>query len=600
MDYSSLSSWMAPEAAIAALMSGEMASPPAPSDASDAPKEGESSWKLWAGRRAGEKDYVFGDFSRGMFSQAKDLIRDNKHKMADVALQARESFEKSVASRAEDLLEAEGKASPSGTAAVPKESSFSEETKAERWWCLACQAAHKGHTPAREPLERPEDARGCLEVRLLSLGSSEEPLSHAGGRPAIEPVCQFALEGKTTGALRLPKAEGEEGDADEAACTNEARFYFKEVVGSDLRVHLWDRGDTRFGLGFEDQTFCGGAFVPLSTIIQMGSRSLSDQFSNESFDIKLKVKLLPLSMVRTKNKLEPCDATGAKQPSNQHGCVVLHLKLQLYGTPAKLRYAEPVLVASRTAVTGHISDVGGTLKAAAFTVTRAGRAADLAFLLVGLEKCRSDPLSLILLQLWWAWTALRAPAWAWPTMVAILLPVISWRSGGPPPSARDSLYVADEDDKGSIVERTQRAVAGAAKVQQNILQITDDLTGIVVPVEKVKFALTGEDPFTSAVFSGLVLIISVMAGISLQLLILFADWGLLRPIVWLLGGCLLMPQSCRQVLFNASLELSELQKKYAGDQLSRMASAMWLRVPDAVETSHLDLCLRYTLELVPQ
>mmetsp|Transcript_83696 Transcript_83696/g.270621 ORF Transcript_83696/g.270621 Transcript_83696/m.270621 type:complete len:601 (+) Transcript_83696:49-1851(+) len=545
----------------------------------------EASWKNWSRRKDGEQKYKFGDFSRGFLTKATEAVRDTKHKASEAALSTKESIEQRVASRAEALLDAgEEPKSPDDALLIPR------ITQGERWWCQVCQSAHKNHKRGDLSEERPPNARGSLEVQVLSVGGGpEDPIRDAGGKAASKPVCQLALGERLTGAL-----QADDGDL---GCAAVATLFFEEIVVADLKVHVWDRGNAKFNLGFEDKAFCGGAFVPLALVLRHAgpptlAEALADRLKREVYEVTLKVNLLPLPLIRAKRKLEAAETSGAKELPTTHGFVVLRLRLQLFQPLAELHIAEPVLLAPRPSTVG--ADPSSTLKAVATTRARTGRALNVSTVMEGLDQLREEPVSLMLLQLWWAFTSLKAPLWCWPSLFVLALSWALREVGGGP--AEEVLYVNDTKSPGHI-EKAKRAMKTAAKAQQSIGQLTDSMAGFAAQIEKVKFALSGEDPFVSAVFAAAVAAASIAAGVGIQLATLLAAFGLLRPLIWVPGVCALLPRRLRKAQTAAAQLAKELINEKLGDKARRRAKALWQRIPDGPETTHVALCGQYAVEL---
>lgn len=588
---------------------GESVLPSASSQSAGQAVQKESTWKVFSRRRDGDHDYKFGDISRGVMLMAAEAVRDVRHKGAEVGLNLQESLDKHISSRAVDLLKEHG--AEGGEHQSPKvEGSVSDATRAERWWCQVCRMAHEfGQVSAEDLRIPPSNARGKVNIKVLAFGceGSEGTVLDGSGSAAEQPVCQLSVEEKLTGGFEVTKDTKSGADPHEG--TDVATFYFSELIGCDLRVHVWDQRNARFIMGFEDKGFCGGGFVPLSTIVQRCSRSLkqsvNDQLHREVFEAKVKVTLLPLPLIRAKYKLEAADTSGAKELPKPHGWVLLRVRLQLFEPPARLRVAEPVLVATNGLTGGVIHDPANTLKSAGGAIGRTGKAANFVPLLSkGFDTLREEFLTLIALQLWWALTALKAPLCCWPALITLLLPAFSWACqkncsvlGGT--DAKFELYVDRESKSPGGMEQVHLALHGAAKVQQTILQLSDNLTSVAAEVERVRYALSGEDPFLSGVLAGGVFVGSIFAGIGVQMLLWLASWGLLRYIVWVVGTCALLPRSLRDLQLMGAIQLAKLINEAIDDKASRMAKALWQRIPDSVETTHVALCERHVLEVTP-
>lgn len=565
----------------------------------------------WGRRNDADKEIKIGDITRNMMSKAADFVRDIKHQAGDNALKLRENIEERVVANAAGLLDEEDQ-----DRLAYQAGGTSQTSAAERWWCNACQHAHKRHVNKEEGTAKKHVVqRGYVDVRVLSMGEGEEnPIRKAGGKPALEPVCQFALDGEVTGHLQLTKSNcsppgpSEALNDDEASdAAAEARLYFQEIVGSDLRIHVWDKQDPKFSLGFEDQCFCGGAFIPLALILQHGSKVWTDKYQFLSFDAIFRVNLMCLRLVRTRNKLELAETSGVTKPKHDFGHVTIGIRLTLNQPLKNLAVSEPVLLEPRPSAHkgGHISDPALTLKAAANTMGRVARVVNTAEWSQVADELREVPAYLCGVHLWWAYITLRSSPWQWPALLTLILPLFSWchasstsikKQCGRNLDSEDCLYV-EEQCLG--MERVQQAMKGVARIQVNILQLTDKITNIVVQAEKLRYVVLGTDVFTSAVFFGLLLVCSILAGLALETAIFISDCGLFRPFVWLCGCCFLVPLNLRTVLGRAFADVLEWKRKHIGDRLSRMTAAMWQRIPDVTETLHLDLCQRHVVQAVP-
>lgn len=179
-------------------------------------------------------------------------VREVRHKMANSFLGVREGSEKWARDFVGGLAQDDAGMKEKAQVAT----SLNPAEAPERWWYSSCQDAHRMHTPEEDPPAPPERIpgfRGCLEVKVLAL-ECDPPLLRTDGYKAIDPICQLSIDGRSTGGLR-PADAGDDGQV--TVCS--ARFPVHEVLGSDLRVNVFDRGCSSFTMGFEHLAFCGGA-----------------------------------------------------------------------------------------------------------------------------------------------------------------------------------------------------------------------------------------------------------------------------------------------------------------------------------------------------
>jgi len=635
-----MNSLTSPEGGVAATALGESPESTGPSiptnSVSSASASKEQTWKTFAGRKGGSKNYQFGDFSRGFMARAAEVVREAKHHAGEELLKTQETLEQKMAERVEGFLDEKERQAAAAKEESPenREQRQSQATRLERWWRQACQLAHRKQPPnIDKPLEeQPEGTKGWVEVQVVAFGEGpEKPVLDANGSPATHPVCQLALDDRLTSALEvatsLPavaarsgdskgsnedgnKAEGEEDeeeDDEEDAITSadSATFFFSELVGSDIRVHIWDSGNSGFRMGFEDTGFCGGAFIPLSTFYRRPGTvtdRMAQQMQCTDFESLVKVKLLPLTIMRAKSKLVPAEVSGAKDPEIEHGTVTLRVRLKLLAPYAKLRFQEEVNVTPSGLVSHQINDAGSTLKAAAGAIGRVGKTTQLFTLLHdGLHGLRESATSVVLLQLWWGFTAIKAPASLWPSLFALLFLAMAWSTsrqlGGMAAcgTKNANLFVEDSDTPGQL-EKISQTVKSLAKVQYSILTTSDNLSLAAIQVERVWYALSGDDTFASATAAAVILGVAALTGIAIETVKMACDRGLLRPIIWVLGLSLWVPQSVRDAQKRFGNDCADFLQGQFDDKLARRVSALWQRIPDAMETAHVTLAEQYCID----
>lgn len=575
-----------------------------PSSASATHKASDLSWKKWAGRRDGEGGYKVGDLSRRFLTTVQSGVRDTRHKMADTLLSVKEGAEKHVRERVEGLVEAEEedeKGKSQGAKNVV--------TARERWWYRACQEAHRDHTPESDPAYPPEgslgdvqgsqegNVRGCLEVTFLHV-ADEPRLLCTNGENAKEPACQLYHAGVFSGALHLLDSAAAR-DADQNV-VNSARFLVREIAGWDLQVNMFDKASSAFACGFEDKSFCGGAFVPLSSIIQRGMRVDGAQCA---FEASMTLRLLPLIVLQNNCKLTPFDSSGRKRPKSEHGSILLKLKLTLLASPESLLVSEPVIESDRReCVQVKLSEPTSILKAVAASVARTGLALNMEPLKATVDELREEMLPAAILYSWWTLVALLVPVWTLPTCVALVLPIFSWKwrsvvsrlaANDPPRLYGDEL--PDPNHDATPAERVRDAVKGAAKVHTTLMNLTETLNDFSSQVEKAKMFAFFADTNQVAILGAVVLAASCVASVFSRIVLLIFEYGGLRYAIWLSGCCVLLPQLGRATLAAWTARAEAFRKSIMDDTLERKLMCFWRRLPDGIEAIHLKLCERYVL-----
>ena len=552
----------------------------------------ESSWKEWSGREEGNDAYKLGDISRGFFQQVQTGMRDLKHKVADKALSFKEKNENLAVEYVRELAAADE--SVKDIAQNTLEETSKAATSAERFWVGVCKDAHRDHSEELQEADHsgsfePQGGSSCgtLQVEILQFG--EEPVLRADGKPATKPVLVASLHGRRSGALR-------------PGGSTAASFQVMELLGSDLGVYTFDRGSSKFAIGMEDQAFCGGCLVPLTTLMQLCMKpslwdGMRSSFSQRLFRADVRLWLLPLAVVRGKRKLEGGDVTGAMLPKVQLTSVVLRLTLSLTNTPASLCFRPsegphggPPLAGSQK---GHVSDPFSVVKAAGMAVARISLALKMDLWKAAADDMRESLLLSPLLVAWWTLMVLVAPLWAWPLLLQLVVSLFAWTLSSlslrARPEEQRRLY-ADEGDAPS-----KDLMKEAVKAQLHIMQLTNSLNAAASNIEKVKFVLTVEDPC----LSGICLMAALLVSLVLCIPALILHWimlsGFWRYFVWLPGACAVMPKALRSPVFQFVWKLEQQRQELMGDDLDRMLQGFWQRMPDATEASHLHLFKQYVL-----
>ncbi|CAE7213586.1 unnamed protein product [Symbiodinium pilosum] len=512
-------------------------------------------------------------------------MRDLKHKVADKALSFKENHETLAVEYVRELAAADEEVKD--IAQNTLEETSKATTSAERFWVGVCKDAHRDHAEASEPSQKPEGPGcGTLQVEVLNLG--EETLVRADGKPAAKPVLVMSLHGNRSGALR-------------PGTCNAASFQVMEVLGSDLGVYAFDRGSSKFAIGMEDQAFCGGCLVPLTTLTQRCMKKrfwdvLRSSFSQQVFQADVKLQLLPLHVVRGKWKLEPGEVTGASQPKVQLGSVVLRLTLSLDNTPALLcfrpsdGFQRPAMVESHR---GHVSDPFSVLKAAGLAVGRISFALKMDLWKATVDDMRDSLLFSPLLVAWWTLTVLVAPLWTWPFLVQLALSLFAWRlyslSLQAPVSERRRLYA---DEGGGVSKDLMKE---AMKAQLHIMQLTDSVNAAASQIEKVKFIVAMEDRCLSTICLAAALAISFMLCLPALMLHWIMLSGFWRYLLWLPGSCAVLPKALRSPIFQFLSKLEQQRQELMGNDLERILEGFWQRMPNGTEASHLYLFKEYVL-----
>lgn len=514
------------------------------------------------------------DVNWGLLNRTTRLIRDAKLGMACLALDVKERYEKKTSDMVKNLVY-----KPEEDAGQISETS--QVTNSVRSWVQICAAAHATHS--KEEPEVPEDSCGCLEVKFLAFGSEPEVCLERSGYPASEPALQLVCERSITGAMH--PADCLEDDQEKNPF---ARFHIQELAHCDLYVYVWDRNNSNFSLGFEDAAFCGGAFVPLLALVRNG------KFFNDQFEARVKVQLLPLQVVRAQRKMQ---VTECAKPQHELGHLFLHIKLKLKQPSVKLLYLSPFTQPVRRA-NAHVSNPVAVIMSAAEALWRANIVSDYTVWLDAADSLRESPLCMIALQFWLAFTVIQAPLAMWPFLVVLLLPLLSWKLHCAwKENGKELQLYADETKKDN--RSTMHAIADA---QVAILGFTEWVVDLCTKVEKLKFVLSVVDKRTTLLFIPIILC-SLIAGVALQLAILFGRFGLMRPSVWLIGAHTLLPRAGRQAIEEA---WERFQARWMpaseGEETEQAAwGFLWRylkRIPDMDEETHLQLCERFAIEVL--
>jgi len=550
----------------------------------------------------------------------------------------------------------------------------------QRWWTAACAAAHHPHKIAEDPPEPPEralaplegpatdqvsgtggtgtdatshrEALGCLEVELLHF-SNEPPLTCHDGNVAASPVCQLALGGRCTGALRPRPAGGsasvgsplsgssrqvgasaeltevkhepsaaalgeqsppsEEGrrvrqKPDLEREVSSARFLVDEIVGCDLRVHVFDGDSKKFSFGSEDRAFCGGAFVPLSSIVRHHA-GLGGPISGllcQTFEAELAVKLLPLDAVRMARKLQKAETTGLERPSVTGGLgyVVLRLRLTVYDwvpawmytkLPYRGQHAEVYLDGAQ------VDNPMSILKAMGKSMERLSRALNPRIFLDAMERLQERAATAVLIHALWAYTCLWAPVWKVPGCVVAAIVILAAEVSCVNKEVAESprLYreeLGDDVADLSRMERTKHKVHQAVKMELRMMKFASAVTKVAIVAEKVRYILTLQDPKLSVLI--LALLCCCLAGATAALRVAAAVFGRQASFVFAwAGGCvLLLPargrDGCRQLVQRL---IAEKERRLGRGRLKPMVLALWRRIPDGLEAQHCELAESYVL-----
>ncbi|CAJ1448703.1 unnamed protein product [Effrenium voratum] len=375
------------------------------SESSNPQASAKESWRAWSGRDAGSEAYKFGDFSRGLFSQMKAGVLDLKQKANDTALSLKEEHEQRAVEYVRGLAaEDEEVAEISQNALEVKET-----TSAERFWADLRKDAHTDHDQTNEDLDS-EEFCGALRVEVVQLGSEGRPLAKAD-KKALKPILLLSLHNKRSGGLK-----------ESQSCA----FQVRHVVGADLGVYTYDRAGSKFDIGMEDASFCGGCAVPLTAILERDAQStLKSSFSQTRFEARVVLNLLPLALVRSGRKLEPGEVTGAKRPQEELGTVTLKLSLELKQSPAQLYFQPFRGELPATVIRGHVSDPFSVIRAAGLAIARISFALKMDQWKAAMDEMREGMLSPVLI-LWWTYLVLVTPVWTWPLLFNLFLGLFAW------------------------------------------------------------------------------------------------------------------------------------------------------------------------------
>lgn len=545
------------------------------------------SWKSWAGREEhGGEEYKFGDITRGLFQQTTSVVRDIKHKVADTALSLKEGHEQRAVNFVRDLAKEDDAVKEMAESTV---GSSSTTTSGERLWCGLCQDAHTDHRSEFDAALQRKGALGTLEVELQTVGAVP-PLLRSDGSKAVKPVCLFSLGLLRTAALRPGDTEGE--------VISKAIFSISEVADSDLGVFFFDRASIKFQTGSEDAAFCGGCFVPLTSVIEESSKGrFTECLRGQTFEATIGVELLPLEVMRAKQKLVPADVSGSKKPKISHGSALLHFKLSLNEPVINVLFSDNISISSSTSVkalrSGHVGDPFSVLKAAATAVGRMGLALNLEVIPTAVTEFQETPAATCALSLWWSFITLSAPVFLWPLLLALVLPFLTWKVRSvllrAPTDDHQRLYI-DEDG-----EPNKALVKEALKVSLNIMQLTDNLNKFASQIEKAKIILSLHDLPVSILCGFICLAATLLSSIGLLISIYLLNHGIWRYLLWLPGIYAVLPRAMRTPIYDAAMQLEAWRAQALGDELERRLQGLWARIPDGIEASHRQLCNKYVL-----
>ncbi|CAJ1403237.1 unnamed protein product, partial [Effrenium voratum] len=138
-------------------------------------------------------------------------------------------------------------------------------------------------------------------------------------------------------------------------------------------------------------------------------------------------------------------------------------------------------------------------------------------------------------------------------------------------------------------------VKEAVKASLHIMQLTESVNRAATQVERIKFVLGLEDMCLSSIC----LVLALTAALPMCLLLFLSRWlldsGLWRYLLWLPGAVGFLPKALRVPLLDAASRAEEYRKQQLGDDLERMLTNLWQRIPDGTEASHLYLFKRYVL-----
>lgn len=551
-----------------------------PGDVVDDAVDRGPSWKLWS-KRGGTEGYQFGDVSRGLLNQAIPAFRESVVATAkDTAISLQENreqianrFVSTLMSHTQETEGAEGDARRGST----------QVDSADRFWASAKKAVHTPHSAADDPQEGTvvPGCCGALEVEVQAF--QESVVLRSDGVEAANPICQLILDGRFSGALTPGSPSGR------------VRFVFREVFGTDLRLHVFDKGSTRFDLGFEEQSACGGAVIPLFAVIQ--EVPLKERLQSSRFETTFCVKLLPFEVIR-KGKLERAEGTaGAVQPTVPLGHALVRLTVELY-EPLWKTCIRDVPPAPPMETTAH--NVTTTLETTAAAVARTKLVLDPTVWVEAMTDIRDTWWSAAILLVWWT-LMLCSPLWLWPLMLATVPTWLLARSLATRRlTAEASIFLyADEmanpDKDLRLIERGQKAVKEIVKVQQKFQQNAESMNKLSALLEKLMYAAAVNDT-TFSMFFALVLI-ALAVGVTVQLLVLMLSIasGFWRHALWFGGVCLFLPEVPRSHVRHKIHHAIE-NRPPAVQQAQQAFKSIWHRIPDAVEACHLELFRRYVLE----
>eukprot|EP00929_Paragymnodinium_shiwhaense_P097690 TRINITY_DN59316_c0_g1_i1.p1 TRINITY_DN59316_c0_g1~~TRINITY_DN59316_c0_g1_i1.p1 ORF type:complete len:670 (+),score=184.57 TRINITY_DN59316_c0_g1_i1:52-2061(+) len=610
----------------------------------------------------GDGQYRFGDFTRGAFQKLRDGMPENAEKFkqfkSEVTETARENFVQSFRQAATDIKESinesgsqlvksmvEGSLQGDEEALNQAQKSAEAKTAETIWnrlWNDARVAVHKPHDLSKDAPLPPERAlslktalddeyrlaRGLLQVELLAISpNAEGRLLRNDGSYVVSPLCQLMFGRQLTGALRpaaddedpaardrvpsSPSASGSTSSASMRAKTtseSRARFPVEEIVGSDLHVHIFDAGSTKFDMGLEESAFCGGAIVSLAAALRKspGARRIcGESFSARELQAEVAVKLLSFDALKERFKFD--GLLDDDQPPDL-GHVLLKLTLTLYDhSPMTLYGAVPFRSQFSPSIkeTGRVSDPASVVKAAFLGLQRVKSALDMSSWIEAGNQLREHLPSIVFLQALWMYSLLMAPRWQWPGLVAVPLfllmrtnaAVVHDRRAADPPrlyKAPDA-EASSEPTSLSITERGKQSIKQAVKMQLGLMNFATSCTDFARRVERITYVLTFRDPQLTVIVGlgggGATLAVTVFLWFWM-LIFGHKGWAVL---IWVAGTIGLLPKAAQATLQDIMQKLKAEKTRLLGpDVLAEKAqatlSALWERIPDGMESLHVELC----------
>jgi len=147
-----------------------------------------------------------------------------------------------------------------------------------------------------------------------------------------------------------------------------------------------------------------------------------------------------------------------------------------------------------------------------------------------------------------------------------------------------------EKEKLSLKERGKENIRKAVNMEISLMRFARTLTGAATQLEKVRFVVTLRDPYISMVCAGLLFGASTVLATAAWVLS-FVPFQLGIPlVVWAVGAALLLPGEQRARVRRAVFWLKAQKERRVGrDRLGPKLRNLWQRIPDSLETQHLDL-----------